>query len=339
MSFLIAQDHIGFLSAAPGGVLLTAMWYKSVRMAETFLALCYGRASGLAFVRVPWLLTTQYLAYLEGTNRRMICYVINLERHPARLQSFLKRFDCSDLSAAELRRFRAVDAASVWPQARALVYAPALATLAAVERRGFRQTHAELPSKGALGCALSHLCTWLDIRYDSAALESQQYLVMEDDARLPRRLVASVQNGLEGVSTGWDILLLGCRTPRPSMVTKHTTHLNIGLFQGTHAYLITKAAVRKIFANGALLVRVQIDAYLSHLAQAKKLKIYVLPKQLVGVDLQHWGSSVQLAYDFEHAHAKLTYDHPFEMATGSTGVEDLQRLGALQVQCGVERLR
>ena len=68
MSFLIAQDHIGFLSAAPGGVLLTAMWYKSVRVAETFLALCYGRASGLAFVRVPWLLTSQYLAYLEGTN-------------------------------------------------------------------------------------------------------------------------------------------------------------------------------------------------------------------------------------------------------------------------------
>ena len=137
--------------------------------------------------------------------------------------------------------------------------------------------------------------------------------------------------------TGWDILLLGCRTPRPSMVTKHTTHLNIGLFQGTHAYLITKAAVRKIFANGALLVRVQIDAYLSHLAQAKKLKIYMVPKQLVG--LQHWGSSVQLDYDFEHAYAKLTYDQPFEMATGSTGVEDLQRLGALRVQCGVERLR
>ena len=265
--------------------------------------------------------------------------MLNLERHQARLQSFLQQFDSSDLTASELRRFSAVDAASVWPQARALVYEPALARLATVERRGFRQTHAEMPSMGGIGCALSHLCTWLDIRYDRAAPESQSYLLMEDDARLPRRLVASVQNALEGVPTGWDILLLGCRTPRPSMVTKHTTHLNIGMFQGTHAYLISKAAVRKIFANGALLVRVQIDAYLSHLAQAKKLKIYVLPKQLVGVHLQHWGSSVQLDHDFEHAHAKLTYDHPFEMAAGSTGVEDLQRLGALRVQCGVERLR
>ncbi len=44
-------------------------------------------------------------------------------------------------------------------------------------------------------------------------------------------------------------------------------------------------------------------------------------------------------YDFEHAHAKLTYNHPFKMATGPTSVESLQRLGALQVQCGVERLR
>jgi GR25 family glycosyltransferase involved in LPS biosynthesis len=269
----------------------------------------------------------------------MICYIINLERHPTRLQSFLQQFDSSDLSAAELRRFRAVDAASVWPQARAFVYAPALARLAAVERRGFRQKHAEMPSKGGVGCALSHLCTWLDILSDAAAPESQQYLVMEDDARVPRRLVASVQNALEGMPTGWDILLLGCRTPQPSMVTKHTTHVNIGLFQGTHAYLISKAAVRKIFANSALPMRVQIDAYLSQLAQAKNLKIYALPKQLVGVHLQHWRSSVQLDYDFEHAHAKLTYDHPFEMATVSTGVEDLERLGALRVQCGVERLR
>ena len=51
----------------------------------------------------------------------MICYVLNLERHHARLQSFLQQFDRSDLSAAELRRFRAVDAARVWPQVRALV--------------------------------------------------------------------------------------------------------------------------------------------------------------------------------------------------------------------------
>jgi GR25 family glycosyltransferase involved in LPS biosynthesis len=269
----------------------------------------------------------------------MICYVLNLERHHARLQSFLQQFDRSDLSAAELRRFRAVDAASVWPQARALVYEPALAKLAAVERRGFRQTHAEMPSRGGVGCALSHLCTWLDILHDAAAPESQRYLVMEDDANVPRRLVASVNKGLRGVPAGWDILLLGCTSPRPSMVTKHTTHVDVRMFWCTHAYLISKAAVRKIFQHGALPVRVQIDAFLSGLAQAKQLTIYALPKRLVGANLQCWGSSIQLGHDFEHLHAKLAYDHPFEMATGSTGVEDLQRLDALRVQCGVERLR
>ena len=141
------------------------------------------------------------------------------------------------------------------------------------------------------------------------------------------------------VPAGWDILLLGCRITRPSMVTKHTTHVDIRMFQGTHAYLVSKAAVRKIFENGALPVRVQIDAFLSGLAQAKKLTIYAVPKNLVGANLKCWGSSIQLDHDFEHAHAKLAYDHPFEMATGSTGVEDLQRLDALRVQCGVERLR
>ena len=269
----------------------------------------------------------------------MICYVLNLQRHQARLQSFLQQFDSSDLSASELRRFRAVDGPSDWPRARALVYEPALARLAAVERRGFRQTHAELPSRGAVGCSLSHLCIWLDILYDAAAPESQRYLVMEDDASLPRRLLASVNKALQGVPAGWDILLLGCRSPRPSMVTKHTAHVNIRMFQGTHAYLVSKATVRKIFENGALPVRVQIDAFLSSLAQAKKLKIYALPKRLVGVNVKCWGSSIQLDYDFEYSHAKLAYDYPFEMATRPTGVEDLQRLYALRAGYGVERLR
>src|SRR5437870_3559830 len=126
----------------------------------------------------------------KGTDRRMICYVLNLERHQARLRSFLQQFDGSDLTASELRRFRAVDAPTA---------------------------------------------------------ASQRYLVMEDDAILPSRLLASVNKAMRGVPAGWDILLLGCRTTRPSMVTKHATHVDIRLFQGTHAYLVSKAAVRKIF--------------------------------------------------------------------------------------------
>ena len=268
----------------------------------------------------------------------MICYVLNLERHQIRLQWFLQQFDSSDLAASELRRFRAIDPARLWPHARALVYEPALARLAAVEHRGFRQSHYELPSKGAIGCALSHLCSWLDILSDAAAPANQLYLVMEDDAILPRRLLGSVKKALQGVSAGWDILLLGWRTPKPSMVTKHTTHVDIRMFQGTHAYLISKAAVRKIFENGALPLREQIDAYLSGLAQATKLKIYALPKRLVGTT-KRWVSSIQFDYDFEFSHAKLTYNHPFEMAIGSTSVEDLQRLDALRAQHGVYRLR
>ena len=64
VSFLITQDHMAFLPAAPGGVLLTALWPKSVCMSYTFIALCYKRAYGLTSVPVPWLLTAQYLAYL-----------------------------------------------------------------------------------------------------------------------------------------------------------------------------------------------------------------------------------------------------------------------------------
>ena len=265
----------------------------------------------------------------------MLCYVINLERHQARLHSFLEQFDRSDLNALELRRFPAVDAASVWPDAQALVSESALAKLAVVERRGFRQMHAELSSKGAIGCALSHMCIWLDILYDAATSSSQRYLVMEDDTILPRRLLASVNKALQSVPADWDIMLLGCRIPRPSMVTKHTTHVDIQLFQGTHAYLVSEAAVRKIFENGALPLSLQIDAYLSALSQAKKLKIYALPKRLVGVQ-NHWSSSTQLDYDFEHSHARLTYHYPFEMATGPTSVESLQRLDSLLAKAGLD---
>jgi GR25 family glycosyltransferase involved in LPS biosynthesis len=268
----------------------------------------------------------------------MICYVVNLERHEARLQSFLEQFDRSDLNALELRRFPAVDAASVWPAARALVSESALAKLAVVERRGFRQAHAELSSKGAVGCALSHMCIWLDILYDSATPTSQRYLVTEDDAILPRRLLASVNKALQGVPADWDILLLGCRIPQRSMVTKYTTHVDIQVFQGTHAYLVSKAAVRKVFENGALPMSVQIDAYLSGLSQAKKLKIYALPKRLAGVQ-NRWPSSTQLDYDFERSHARLTYQYPFEMASGPTSEACLQRLDAFRVRAGLSQLR
>jgi hypothetical protein len=35
-------------------------------------------------------------------------------------------------------------------------------------------------------------------------------------------------------------------------------------------------------------------------------------KSLIGANSKHWDSSIQLDYDFERAHAKLTYDYPFE---------------------------
>ncbi len=268
----------------------------------------------------------------------MICYVLNLEQHQARLQSFLEAFDSSDLAALELRRFHAVDAASVWQHARPLVYEPALARLTAVLSRGFRDTHAELSSLAAIGCALSHLLIWLDILDEAGSPANQRYLVMEDDARLPKRLLATLNKALQGIPADWDILLLGCRTPRPSMVTKYPTYVDIRLFQGTHAYLITRAAIRKVFKIAALPMRVQIDAYLSFLAQAKNLKIYALPKQHVGV-MGRWGSSIQLNYDFERSHAKLTYDYPFEMVSAWTAVDSLQRLRAFWSRCEFDRLR
>lgn len=266
----------------------------------------------------------------------MICYVISLERHQARLQSFLQQFDSSDLAALELRRFRAVDAASVWRHARALVYEPALARLSVVLSRGFRDTHAELSSLAAIGCALSHLHIWVDILDDAGSPARQRYLVMEDDASLPRRLLAPLNKALQGIPADWDILLLGCRTPQLGMVTTYATYVDIRLFQGTHAYLITRAAIRKIFENGALPMRVQIDAYLSVLAQAKKLKIYTVSKQLVGV-MKRWGSSIQLDHDFERSRAKLTYDYPFEMVPAWTAVESLQMLRALRSRCEFNR--
>src|SRR4051812_19620959 len=95
------------------------------------------------------------------------------------------------------------------PAAKALVLNEALVKLAEVERRGFRQSHAELTSKGAIGCALSHMCIWLDILCDSTAQPGQLYLVMEDDAVLPKRLLALLKRSLQGVPADWDILLLG----------------------------------------------------------------------------------------------------------------------------------
>ena len=65
-----------------------------------------------------------------------------------------------------------------------------MARVAGVKRHGFRQTHGEMPSMGGIGCALSHLCTWLDTLLDLAAPAIQRYLVI--GAGAPARRVTPV---------------------------------------------------------------------------------------------------------------------------------------------------
>ena len=258
----------------------------------------------------------------------MICYVISLQRHPNRLAALKEAFSKSDLGGLELRWFPAIDPTANWEDISALVAQPALDKLATVERLGFRATHAELPSRGAIGCALSHLSIWLDILKDPAVDPQEPYLVLEDDAVLPKRSLHLFNKGLSTVPAGWDILLLGYRTPRPSMVTKHLSHLDIRYFWGMHAYLIRKAGARKILETAVLPITMQIDSYLSALAMSGELTVRALPRRLT--QQQSWQSSIQIDHAYERTHAKPTHSYSKDSTRGPVGEDFFVKLAGLR---------
>ena len=157
----------------------------------------------------------------------------------------------------------------------------------------------DLPSPGAVGCALSHIALWKRL----AESDAPAFVIFEDDADLtasPEAIEAVAHAALARGDV--DVLLLGYRFPLDTLLARRTSPLDDTLalleapkFYETHAYVITARAAR-VLLREALPVEMQIDAYMG--AQRLRHGLRFAVPRLGAMARQSraiWDSSVQAA--------------------------------------------
>ena len=150
--------------------------------------------------------------------------------------------------------------------------------------RDYRTEHAHL-SRGAVGCALSHLELWKRL---AVSPHEDHMLVFEDDAlwARPHKMSAEdVSASINAMRPDWDIVLLGA-WPK-EILEDHGWWLRLGFFHTTHAYVIHRSALPKLLET-FLPMREQLDSYLSRRILEADLKVYTYTQRLFG---QTWADT------------------------------------------------
>lgn len=135
-----------------------------------------------------------------------------------------------------------------------------------------------IPSKGALGCYLSHYKLWKQI-----AAEGNDAIIAEDD------IVFRVPNASQEIQKKWDaakkigldLLLLGSsKLPLLPSTEPGLFHV-MDHFFGTEGYVISPDGAKRLL-DSALPIKVQVDAYIGSFASTKKLKIGAVKPSISG---------------------------------------------------------
>lgn len=210
-------------------------------------------------------------------------YVINLERRPERLKSFVDSLCRTDLNTTTVERIEAVDGNAI-DFSTIDIDETAIQLLYASQLTGARQTHSEL-TVGAIGCYLSHFHAWELIRSRNQSFA----IVCEDDAVIPVNMLEKIQIAMQYVPADWDLILGGymafnenymdlmfSTTVIPLFDTIQPTIRKIRHFFGLHFYIIRARTVDKIRPT-FFPIQYQLDAFLSK----SNLNIYTLGSNLV----------------------------------------------------------
>ena len=210
-------------------------------------------------------------------------YLINLDKRKERLENFKIQYETSDIGELKpFKRVAAVDGSAV--ELMGIVTPEVEEGIKYVEKTGLRSS-TQL-SRGMIGCYKSHYKVWDEI-YSSG---KPYGLVFEDDAEMDQDLYKKTAHRLD-FPEHWDIILLGHvrlidyeKGPRPGL-------LLVREFWGTHGYLISRRGVANMMLYRDMPITLQIDGFMSKLAQEGKLLIYALDPPLVhqgnfGTDIQ-----------------------------------------------------
>ena len=135
-----------------------------------------------------------------------------------------------------------------------------------------------IPSKGAIGCFLSHYKLWQTI-----ATGLHDAIIVEDDIvfRIPNASDEIQKKWDDAKALGMDLLLLGS-SKLPLLPTANSSIFKVmDHFFGTEAYVLSPEAAKRL-TEKALPIQMQVDAYIGSFAASKKLKISAVRPSISG---------------------------------------------------------
>jgi len=216
------------------------------------------------------------------------CFVINMTKNRDRMVNFDKQYNRSDLAARPYTRFEAINGSAMGDRMREYVTPKVWMGMSYLQQMKARLGDGQL-TPGMIGCYLSHYAIYKQIVEDKLPYA----IIFEDDATIhPRIYSRKVQSIVEPDGTypmDWDIILLGHWCKKCIPVTNDYT--NVQYFWGLHGYMVSQQGAQKLINLREDEISMQIDHYMSYLAQKGQLKIlaihpsYVVPGNF-GTDLQ-----------------------------------------------------
>ena len=218
--------------------------------------------------------TPYFSKLLERPTTQDAVYLINLDRRPDRLEHFKKAYENCDI-ITKFKRITAVDGKEIELDNQPLTD-KARDEIDRYLKTGYREKHYQL-TKGAIGCYLSHINVWEQILKDNIDVA----IVFEDDTTIPVDIQKQLDDKMRTAPPDWDVMLLGviCHTCK-ELETRKGFH-KVSRFWLTHAYVIKKSAIEKIFKSGTIFpISQQIDSYLSEMAN--QINIYAMEPGLCG---------------------------------------------------------
>lgn len=216
------------------------------------------------------------------------CFVINMAKNRNRMANFDRQYNRSDLAGRPYTRFEAINGAAMGEKMREYVTPKVWMGMNYLNQMKVRLGDGQL-TPGMIGCYLSHYAIFKQIVEENIPYA----VIFEDDANIhPRIYSKKIQSIVEPDGTypnDWDIILLGhwCKTCVP--VTNDYT--SVKYFWGLHGYMVSQQGAQKLIALRENEISMQIDHYMSYLAQQGQLNIlaihpsYVVPGNF-GTDLQ-----------------------------------------------------
>ncbi len=233
----------------------------------------------------------------------MQTFVINLPKNTIRLQSFIMNYYKSDLRNLPLNIVEAINGKKV--NLKDHVTPEAFEQIRTTEKTGVRTHHHHL-TRGAVGCYLSHLKIYNEIKDSSENGDEKFYLIFEDDSLIPENLYQIIMKNLILMPNDWDIINFSCICSKCQDKGLYKIPERFFLM---NCYLINIKGVQKMLDyHSKIKIDKQIDSELSLMSTNKIINIYC-SKIFIGQDTFKTDIQIPLYH--------TVFQDPFEIVPGA----------------------